>query len=491
MRLIRCITDNQNSIFNNTFNSEITIKPNSKICLNSLTSEEAVEGLTINDANDTIRVQMTLTGIGGGIKTIRLTHRVYKDTDFDLFFKDFTDKLNSVIVCGGIGVGYEYLVSLDNTGKVAVLGKISPFSEISPSSWIKNGTEYQVVQPNNKNVWSSASTEATDQNDISIGLEQLFCNGGAIFSCRINTLVDDDPTKQGFIMGLTDTDPTANPNYTTGIIKHAISVGSVNGTYAYITYGELKETLVPIDYQSANSADNDILTITLTENKYEYKIYNKTNPNGILLHSVEKTEFNTNKLYPFICFRGGKDNCKVDYVKYTPSPFNTSPYSQLISSSVEEIQPFTAIPTPSKRATQQFIEFANISLANYLGFNNQRNPPELPIPNVYELNLIASQQFIPTSYTDSFMVELLNLSVNSYDGATNGRRNLLAVVPQSYNEKQQIVFQASNLLWIDLLNSYPIDIRELKLRLIRNDGTPLRIKGLSVAVILIKEENEI
>jgi len=492
MRLIRLTTDNPLGIFQNVFNSTITIQPKSKICLTSLTSEEAVEGLTINDTNDTIRVQLATTGGSAGIKTIRLTHGVYKDTDFDLFFKDFTDKLNATIVCAGAGVGYEYKVTLDNSGRVTILGKRSPYNDnaISSSSWIKNGVEGIVT--GNKTTWSSISALSTSLNNVNMGLEQLFCNGGGVFSCRINTLLDDDPEQNGFIIGLTEIDPTTNPNYAEGIIKHGISVSSVSGNYSYYHNGTITATNTPIAYQSANSNDNDTLTIQLTENKYEYRIFNKSSVEaetlGIVLFSIDRTGDDKNLLYPFISFRGGKNNCKVDGVKYTPSPFTTPPsYSNLSSESPPLLG---GVPSGSTRATVQFIDFISIALANYLGFENQRNPSSVPIPAVLELNLIASQQFIPTSFTDSFLVELLNISVDSYDGAVSGRRNLLAVVPQSYNEKQQIVYQATNLLWIDFLNAFPVDLRELRVRLIRDDGTPLRIKGISTMVVMIKDPNE-
>ena len=84
----------------------------------------------------------------------------------------------------------------------------------------------------------------------------------------------------------------------------------------------------------------------------------------------------------------------------------------------------------------------------------------------------------------------MNLSVDSYDSSISGRRNILAVVPQSYNEKNQIVYEAPFPIWIDLLNAYKIDLRELKLRLLRNDNTPLVIKGIATAVILIKSGAE-
>ena len=438
-----------------------------------------------------MRVQLAgSTAPAGGIKTIRLTHAVYKDTDFDLFFADFTRKLNSIIISQGAGVGYEYKVALDNAGKVSILGKRSPYqvNTIPITSWVKNGV---VADNSAKRRYFSSSATSTTSTNVNMGLEQLFCNGGGVFSCRINRLVDGTEGENGFIMGLTKNDPTTTtPNFNEGIYEHAIAVDTVDGTYSYYNKGQIDITDVPIDYVGDDDNDNPVLTIQLTGNQYKYIIYNVNNDDtGIELFSVDRTLDDKNLLYPFIIFKGGSDRCAVDSVKYTPSPYNVSPYNTTLSSTVDLPNNFTGEPSGRGNSkTVQFVEFVSISLTNYLGFVNQINPQ--PVVAVAELNIISPQEFIPTSFTDSFLVELLNLTVDSYDGGTSGRRNLLAVIPQSYNEKQQIVYQASNLLWIDLLNAFPIDLREVRMRLVRDDDSPLRIRGISTAVIMIKDENE-
>ena len=489
MRLIKATTENPLGIFDNTFNSTIRINPNSKICLSSLTTEEAIEGLTIDSGNDSVRVQLT----NNNVKTINLTHAVYSDLQFNLFFQDFTRKLNTTLASNGKSLGYEYEVDLDNTKRVAILGKQSTYKQYN-TSWIKNNTEVSVV--NNNGIFNSASTDPTDKNTTNINLEQAFCNGGAIFSCRIHTLIDEaTPNVSGFIIGLSETSPTQNPNYDEGIIKHGISIDVNGGYYSYFHRGVKTESSVLTDYQSPGSVENDILVISLNANFYEYKIYNATYPNGVLLHTeglFPRTTDDYKPLYPFISFHGSRDLCRVDAVKFTASPFNTTTLNLFGSDEVVQTTTLYAPPTQGQNASAQFIEFLNIALANYLGFNNQRNPLTLPIPVVKELSLIADDLFVPTSFTDAFTVELLNLSVDSYeyDGDIGQRKNLLAVVNQSYNLQNQIVYNAPNLIWIDLLNAYSIDLRELKLRLLRADGTPLRVKGIATAVILIKEQGE-
>ena len=65
-----------------------------------------------------------------------------------------------------------------------------------------------------------------------MGLNSLWCNGGAVFSCRIDTLINEAiEDESGFILGLTETPAVDKPAYATGIIRHGIRVDSVGGVY--------------------------------------------------------------------------------------------------------------------------------------------------------------------------------------------------------------------------------------------------------------------
>lgn len=494
MRLIKATTENPLGIFDNTFNSAIRINPKSKICLASLTSDEAVEGLTIDDTNDTIRVQLIgpQASGGGGFKTINLTHNAYSDLQFGSFFEDFTRKLNATIPSSGKGIGYEYKVALDNNRRVNILGKQYTY-QTQPQLWKNNNTEVAIASGGN-GVFNAISTTPTDTNNVNINLELPWCNGGAIFSCRIHTLKNEaDANKTGFIMGLSKVSPTQNPNYNDGRIEHGIQVRRIADNYSFYHKGTLTQSTTAPQPIVDGSPKNDLLVLSLNENFYEYKIFNQANPNGKLLHTPNlfpRTSDDYKPLFPFIAFQGSKTTCKVMNVSFTASPYSDNPLN--LDGTAENQFSLGADPTQTTLASRQFVEFASTSLANYLGFENQRNPFIIPPPNVKELTLIADDLFIPTSFTDSFTLELLNVAVDSYsyDGQIGERRNILAVVPQSYNTLNQIIYQAPNLLWLDLLNAYPVDLRELKMRLLRADNSPLRIRGITTAVILIKEENE-
>jgi hypothetical protein len=479
MKLIRLSTDDSNSLFFASFNDIIEIEPNSKICLSSLTTEESINNLIIDDTNDLVNIQL----INGIIKQIKLNHNQYTGNNIDLFFNDFSDKLNRTLKANGKGLGYEYKVQLDNTGRFSVIGLQSSV-EVPRTDWTTNS-----VNVNSTGVFNSSVLTPTTINNVNMGLNNLWCNGGAVFSCRIDTLIDEaTEDESGFIMGLTETPAVDKPNYSTGIIRHGIRIDTVGGVYSYYNEGAEVITSVSVEYEGEGNITNDTLQIQLTEGKYTYVIYNNSNPNGVILFENDKKDYDSNDLYPFIAFRGSRDNVKVNAVRYTVSPHNANPVENIITLTNDETT--FSVPKATTTPTAQFIQFLSIRLAKYLGFTNQTIPSTIPVPVVTGLSAVADNQFVPTSFSDAFLVELLNLSVNSYDSSVSGRRNLLAVVPQSYNDKQQIVYEAPFPIWIDLLNAFKIDLRELKIRLLRNDNTPLVIKGIATAVILIKTSTE-
>ena len=487
MKLIRLSTDDSNSLFSASFNDIITIEPNSKICLSSLTSEESINNLIIDDTNDLVNIQL----VGGFSKQIKLEHSQYTTDDIGLFFADFSDKLNRTLEANGKGLGYEYKVALDNAGNFSVIGLQSKV-KVQQASWTKNSVEVSSIAgpPQRAGVYASTEVAPTINNSVNMGLNNLWCNGGAVFSCRIDTLIDESiEDESGFILGLTETPAVDKPAYANELIRHGIRVASVGGNYKYFNEGAEHTTDISLNYQSAGSITNDTLQIQLTEGKYKYVIYNNTHPLGKVLFERDRAKYDTNELYPFIAFRGSKDKVKINSVRYTVSPHNANVVSDNVSD-VEADETTLSVPRPTTTATNQFIQFLSIKLAKYLGFTNQTIPSIIPAPAVVGLSAVANFQFIPTSYSDAFLVELLNLSVDSYDSSISGRRNILAVVPQSYNEKNQIVYDAPFPIWIDLLNAYKVDLRELKMRLLRNDNTPLSITGIATAVILIKSGDE-
>ena len=57
MRLIRLTTNELTGFFDNSFNEDIIIEPNSQICLSNLTAQIPTNTLIIDESNNTLTYQ--------------------------------------------------------------------------------------------------------------------------------------------------------------------------------------------------------------------------------------------------------------------------------------------------------------------------------------------------------------------------------------------------------------------------------------------------
>ena len=74
--------------------------------------------------------------------------------------------------------------------------------------------------------------------------------------------------------------------------------------------------------------------------------------------------------------------------------------------------------------------------------------------------------------SECYLVELLNLSIDSYDGlkSEEKRKNILMVMQNVRNKSDQdFLFESNNVIFIDLNNAYPIPIRNLQLRIVDDE----------------------
>ena len=91
MKLIRLVTEDQNSIFDNTFNDSLTLKPNSKIALQSLSIETENNVIEIDGTNDSITFRVTA---GIYTSTISLSRDTYNKNNYLDLLKDIQERMN-------------------------------------------------------------------------------------------------------------------------------------------------------------------------------------------------------------------------------------------------------------------------------------------------------------------------------------------------------------------------------------------------------------
>ena len=126
MKLIRLTSDSNDGRFDNDYNDEIIIPPNSKVALQSVAVLADIEALEINGDNSAVQFEVK----SGNTRTIGLTHEVYDQHNHHLFLNDLQLNLNQSLVYTDAQttladrapseLGFQFKVATSNKGKVNI-----------------------------------------------------------------------------------------------------------------------------------------------------------------------------------------------------------------------------------------------------------------------------------------------------------------------------------------------------------------------------------
>ena len=136
------------------------------------------------------------------------------------------------------------------------------------------------------------------------------------------------------------------------------------------------------------------------------------------------------------------------------------------------------MPRQNTTPTNAEVQLVGGSLSTFLGFNSDFMPPVGCVSSRNDWQFIGDNRFVYTDVSDAFLVLLDSLKLTSCDDydkdntRKGGRRNLLSVIP-STDISGYVVYSPNNHLWIDMDNAYPIQLRNIKARIVKNDYTPV------------------
>ena len=100
-------------------------------------------------------------------------------------------------------------------------------------------------------------------------------------------------------------------------------------------------------------------------------------------------------------------------------------------------------------------------------------------------NFISKFSFDSSLLMNAYLFELMSgLTLETYDGLTNNRRNMLAVIPERMLN-QMIYYEPNNVNFINIKNDGTRVIRNLVARILDSELRPIKITGMAQATILI------
>ena len=508
MRLFRLTTDqlnpdsNENPLceFNATYNGTIILKPNSKIALQSASINTLPTELIITTTNNNISYQIDNTYE----TTIRLAARQYGASQIDELLADITNKLNDSVVYVDtspltnkvLGLEWRCHIVDDRVVIQYRIGKVGNFFEPN-TNWNFKNTNTVATGNNNYKLGTEGGDPANTALTNCCGLPYAMSKGNGFLRARSLIVEYNAPgVGNGYIMGLVSNfDKIESNTLDITDIKYGIRVTRDDPgdapRYSTILNGISDGTFIDMDAYQANSTDNEYIELSINGDSIDYNVYRDDGTtNGFRESLRDSVAYDNSAYYPVFIFNGERAKAQADGIKFTPEPYGEQPIREpdygLLGNSTPPPQPVRGMS-----ADRNFI-FMSETLQNHLGYDNQRVPVTGEILGNAPLFRAPNGYFIPEE-ADAMIVQLMNLQIESYDSFSNTvvsaggqRKNILSVIPNS-SSTGKIVYEPSYPTFLDLYNDQPISLRNLNIRVVREDYSPIVINGMGTLVILISE----
>jgi hypothetical protein len=475
MRLIRLTTENENCFFESIFNSDLTIKPYSKVALSSFTTQLDNLNMVIDSQNN--EISYTVDG-DTNAKTLTLPNGVYTSSDVNNFWIETTRLFNTSMS--------NAVNQINRQWRCSILGGRAAF-ELKSGAIVAPLTIVSTNLYSTKNLTSGGTgggkmkrATAGIGNDAFLYIKSPNNKGAS--SLR-STIFSDNIAgiQSGFVLGYT----ASNPSVTTTVINptsylYAIRYVDLTQPYKIIINGVETATITTPEI-------GDIITIDIFGGEIYYRIYKSGSPIVISLYNNNIPYDHQTDLFPLLLFVGS--NTIMYNTQFTSDPYynitNTITGPNVVDNNL------TIVPLPNKQAeTKCFLQFNSPDLATVLGFKKSRYP-DAGFQNEAEPTFLAELPFSLRDFSESYVVELLNIKLDSMDSLTQGQRSILYLIPQLSQIKEHVVFQVPQLIFLNINNRDELSLREIRARVLKNNLTQFTCYGLSELVLIIKEKDEL
>ena len=521
MKIVRLTEDNgQTAFFDNTFNDEIELPPFSEVALSSVSINANQSFIEITASDSTVPWGVNDRTKPAGSREIDLDNSSYDQSNrerllFDMY-ANMNDDINALQSRVGTGVprissetGLQWEVSDDpkesgfgTEGKISIGYQVANYEGADASSYKATNTAITGTGLATE-VKRSGGTPNTADAAL-CGIAPFGWGGARTYINLKKVTITGAGGPEGVIFGLTTTNhaplntiPTPNSGQ---IEIYSFGVGqkytwSVNGTTftgsdtgAAIAEGDLVGFervgqggyIQGVVYDSAGN--RRVLdggnTPTTGECEVQWQQYHDAGTTKPL------------DLFPYIMCVGAAADVIVDKLQFSPDPYNiikNKTYSIITKTNGGRGLQNGGVLTPR---TTMFIDFTvrdGNKLAKYLGFTPQQitelKQDQVVTPDKFAWT--ATNLFSAGLLAQGFYVELMTGTCEGYDGLTGQRKNILAVIPESDSDNK-LLFQPSFPIFLEMNNSNPLVLRNIRARVLQTDGSSLGVTGQNSLTLLYK-----
>lgn len=499
MKLIRLTTDTNDGRFDNDFNDDIIIKPDSKIALQSVSLNIDIEDLQIDGENDTMTFSITPTNT----RTIQLKTKVYSQFNHHLLLNDMQLKLNQGLEYTDAQdattfpneLGMQMKASIDANKKISIQATNCRYAYTTSNF----GLTFNEIVATNINLTGNplklASSIANGAGDATSAhgfySQKPFTTGCGVFRVKLSTWVADASgalgATSGFEFGLCDTPPDT---WTLPNIPDTKKIFALKGNQPTDEY-YFKNKANPANFvttgitpDTVTGANADVLEISIQGNQIVGQIFRQGQANADAIFSeayeVDSSHVPT-PLYAYMVFHGSRANIEVVDIKFTPDAYlEPVTATDSIETFDESGEGLGARPLKARnQITTKALGLGSDSLATFLGYKNINHTQITK-----QANFEAPNLFAPDIENDCLIVLLENLPIESYDGFKKGRKSILASIPNP-NHGDMVVYEPNNINYVELNNANKMSLRNIRATVLYQDYSPVTMQGFNVINVLI------
>ena len=500
-KLFRLTSNDPTGLVDVNFKEDITIRPDSKIALKnaSFSSDDQIFAVTPTNG------QMTyVQASGAAAQVIDLNVAQYSKATAYSLLQDIRNKLNQEMTQASATLGTQWQVS-QSGGSTLIEQRICPNARELFLNYIQppRGTFTDTVQviPGFATELNICGNDYVNDQSQNINSYASLSKGIGVFRTRIHKLntYATDPSKNGFIIGLSEISPRdwANPvagNYSLDDLTYYVNVkdqslaqkimSKAKGGAEIDTTQSLQNTGSDAD-EDANSID-----IRVQNGQIVFDLFKRGTGAAVNLATFTIAD-KRQKLYPFLMFRGAEASMELQAIKFLIDPFENDLTSYLGQARPTEadLTGLGAAPlpiSPSAGALGRTLAFENNEITRLLGFEG--NP--IVNANIFRGQYLARSDGVYELAIQNpfFIVRLLNIDIDSWDAEYGSRYNVIATIGPSNsaeNADESIYYEAPELIYLDIKNSSPRSLRNIKLQILNADLSKPRLDGLTSVTLIV------
>ncbi len=245
--------------------------------------------------------------------------------------------------------------------------------------------------------------------------------------------------------------------------------------------------------------NNDWVIIELTKGKLQLVAHKAHAQGGRIILSSTEYDYGTadteKKYLPFVMVFGNEAHTRIADLRLTPDPDDVGSFTEHYENYNLDAQPkLTTTEIEADRlgvigdvgfAPQAVsLDFPTLEMANFFGYDNLINGGEGAVSSI---TFIATKDIQDIINTNTYLIELLNLSVDSFHSGEKGRKNILSAVPIPEDNNSLIRYEPSTLFYVALRNKFKLSLRNIRARVITNQFDSIKTSGISEINLLIKK----